>query len=74
MIYKKLYQLLKRNLNHKSNLNPGIFWKGDRSSRFDLLKEGGLEFTLKFVIDGNGTKEVKPKADGIEDQLEPIEL
>ena len=55
-------------------INPGIFWKGDRSSRFDLLKEGGLEFTLKFVIDGNGTKEAKPKADGIEDQLEPIEL
>ena len=55
-------------------INPGIFWKGDRSSRFDLLKEGGLEFTLKFVIDGNGTKEAKPKADGIEDQLESIEL
>ena len=55
-------------------INPGIFWKGDRSSRFDLLKEGGLEFTLKFVIDGNGTKEAKPKVDGIEDQLEPIEL
>ena len=55
-------------------INPGIFWKGDRSSRFDLLKEGGLEFTLKFVIDGNGTKEAKPKADDIEDQLEPIEL
>ena len=55
-------------------INPGIFWKGDRSSRFDLLKEGGLEFTLKFVIDGNGTKEAKPKTDDIEDQLEPIEL
>ena len=55
-------------------INPGIFWKGDRSSRFDLLKEGGLEFTLKFVIDGNGTKEAKPKVDSIEDQLEPIEL
>lgn len=55
-------------------INPGIFWKGDRSSRFDLLKEGGLEFTLKFVIDGNGTKEAKPKVDGMEDQLEPIEL
>ena len=55
-------------------INPGIFWKGDRSSRFDLLKEGGLEFTLKFVIDGNGTKEAKPKVDDIEDQIEPIEL
>ena len=55
-------------------INPGIFWKGDRSSRFDLLKEGGLEFTLKFVVDGNGTKEAKPKVDSIEDQLEPIEL
>lgn len=55
-------------------INPGIFWKGDRSSRFDLLKEGGLEFTFKFVVDGNGTKEAKPKADSIEYQLEPIEL
>ena len=55
-------------------INPGIFWKGDRSSRFDLLKEGGLEFTLKFVIDGNGTKEVKSKEDVIEEKLEPIEL
>ena len=55
-------------------INPGIFWKGDRSSRFDLLKEGGLEFTLKFVVDGNGTKEVKPKSDVVEEKLEPIEL
>ena len=36
--------------------NPGIFWKGDKFSRKELLQSGGLEFTIKFVMEGSKTK------------------
>ena len=37
-------------------INPGIFWKGDRSSRKELLESGGLEFTIKFILNNGKTK------------------
>ena len=37
-------------------INPGIFWKGDKFSRKELLQSGGLEFTIKFVMEGSKTK------------------
>ena len=32
-------------------INPSIFWKGDKKSREDLLKSGGLSVNIQFSLE-----------------------
>lgn len=35
----------------KYTINPSVFWKGDKETRNRILKEKGIDFTIRFKIE-----------------------